>query len=398
MTQHTRFSPDTWCKRIAPLGFARFLLRRFGEIQVSQTAGSLTFTTLLALVPLLTVMLAVLTAFPMFGDISDAFMAFINETIVPSGASAVSEYLHEFKSQAAKLTSIGIIVMVITSLLLIHTIETTFNRIWRVKHTRPLLLRMSVYWALLTLGPVLVGFSLSASAYFLKNSYLNHYPLLATLLRLGGQLAFSTAALWVLYRVVPNRYVPARHALIGAVTTAVLLETAKWGFGLYISNFNSYQLIYGAFAAIPVFLVWLQLLWTILIGGALLTASLSYWHGQAYLDAHDTRVPFENMVSILTMLHHASQNGQSLSIRDLRQHIHMGYDELGDLLDRLAAHDYIAAERTGWILKTAAEHIRIDTLFRQFVYQPDTQNPSSLSAPLSTAQTLADLSRHTETA
>ena len=153
-----------------PCRFLRFVSQRFNEANILQTAGSLTFTTLLALVPLLTVILIVLAAFPMFGDISAHFMDLVHRIIVPSGASAIADYLDRFKEQAVRMTALGIAVMAVTSLLLIQTIDQTLNRIWRVQRGRPWWISLTVYWALLTIGPLLVGISLSVSAYGLAQN------------------------------------------------------------------------------------------------------------------------------------------------------------------------------------------------------------------------------------
>lgn len=138
-------------------GFALFVWKRFNEIRVPQVSASLTFTTLLALVPVLTVALAVVSAFPMFDSLSAAFVGFVNQTVVPQGVDTVFEYINEFKQKASQLTAIGVIMLGVTSLMLIQTIDQTFNRIWRVNTQRPLVMQFLVYWALLTLGPLALG-------------------------------------------------------------------------------------------------------------------------------------------------------------------------------------------------------------------------------------------------
>ena len=167
-----RIRQAAWLQHRIP-AFARFLWQRFDEVNVPQVSASLTFTTLLALVPLFTVTLVVITAFPMFGDISEQFNRFITGVLIPAaGADAVGEYLLEFRRQASNLTAIGIIIMMVTSLMLIQTIERTFNHIWRVQRQRPVLMRVLVYWTLLTLGPLVIGFGMSAWNLLLKNSAL----------------------------------------------------------------------------------------------------------------------------------------------------------------------------------------------------------------------------------
>ena len=163
---------------------------------------------------------------------------------------------------------------------------------------------------------------------------------------------------------------PARHALIGAALTAVLLDLAQRGFGWYVGTFNSYTLIYGAFAAIPVFLIWLNLLWMLLLTGAVLTASLSYWQDDAFRRSFRTHGRFDDVLKILLMLYRAQNDGLTLCVQDFRSRINMGYDELGDLLEKLARHGYVYQGQHGWVLKTNAEHIGLDELFKLFVYRP----------------------------
>ncbi len=333
------------------------------EIRLWQVSGSLTFTTLLALVPVLTIVLVLVSAFPIFGDVTLQFMEFVNTIIVPSGAVAVWDYLNEFNKQASKLTAVGIVMMLITSLLLIQTIDQTFNRIWRVRRPRSAWLQFPVYWALLTFMPILL--SLGVSAISQTTEFSGSLKMLAW-------FVFDVLVLYVLYRVVPNRFVPVQHALCGALLTTVLLKCAKIGFDSYIQSFNSYQLIYGAFSAIPVFLIWLHLLWTIILFGAVLTASLSYWQGAAYLRPKGQQALFNDVVQILLMLRRAQADGRALRVQNFRQHVNMGYDELGDLLERLEDMGYIGSHKHGWLLKKSLEHITLRDLVSKFVYMPST--------------------------
>lgn len=359
-------------------GFLWFVCRRFMEIRVPQVSASLTFTSLLALVPVLTVALVVVSAFPMFDTLSASFVQFVNQTIVPQGVGTVLEYIEAFKEKASGLTAIGIIMLVVTSLMLIQTIDQTFNRIWRVGTPRPVWMQFLVYWALLTFGPVMLGISVSLWSSLLKHSPLGeNYPLLAASVCIAASLLFSTLLLWLLYRLVPNRFVPARHALAGAAVTAVLLEAARYGFAWYIGTFDGYTLIYGAFSAIPFFLLWLNLLWMLVLSGAVLTASLSYWRGEAFRRGFDARGRFDDVLKILCLLHEAQQSGRALKVQDLRPHINMGYDELGELLEKLSRHGYVYHGKEGWILKTHAEAIRLSDLFRLFVYRPHGFNGGS---------------------
>ncbi len=351
--------------------FAWFVVRRFDEERVPQAAASMTFTTLLALVPVLTVMVAVASIFPVFDRWSDSFVSFVNQTIVPQGADMVFDYIDAFRDQANRLTAIGSVMLVVTSLMLIRTIDNAFNHIWRVNTQRPWMMQFLVYWALLTFGPLSLGVGISFMVGSVQDSVLSSgAQQWADALKTAARLAFMTVLLWGLYRFVPNRFVPARQAFVGALITAFCLETARFLFTWYMGNFDGYRSIYGAFAAVPFFLLWLNLLWTLLLGGAVLTSSLSYWQGEAFRRGFDSRGRFDDVLKILLLLDAAQKEGRTLSVQEFRRHINMGYDELGELLEKLARYGYIYSGRQGWVLKTGADSIELSELFKLFVYRP----------------------------
>ena len=351
--------------------FAWFVVRRFSEERVPQAAASMTFTTLLALVPVLTVIVAVASIFPVFDRWSDSFVSFVNQTIVPQGADMVFDYIDAFRDQANRLTAIGSVMLVVTSLMLIRTIDNAFNRIWRVNTQRPWMMQFLVYWALLTFGPLSLGVGISFMVGSVQDSVLSSGAQQWTdALKTAARLAFMTVLLWGLYRFVPNRFVPARQAFVGALITAFCLETARFLFTWYMGNFDGYRSIYGAFAAVPFFLLWLNLLWTLLLCGAVLTSSLSYWQGEAFRRGFDSRGRFDDVLKILLLLDAAQKEGRTLSVQEFRRHINMGYDELGELLEKLARYGYIYSGRQGWVLKTGADSIELSELFKLFVYRP----------------------------
>ncbi|MFC2541034.1 YihY family inner membrane protein [Neisseria sp. DTU_2020_1000833_1_SI_GRL_NUU_006] len=361
--------------------FARFVVRRFDEERVPQAASSMTFTTLLALVPVLTVMVAVASIFPVFDRWSDSFVSFVNQTIVPQGAEMVFDYINDFRDQAGKLTAIGSVMLMVTSLMLIRTIDNTFNRIWRVNTQRPWMMQFLVYWALLTFGPLSLGVGISFMVGSFQGSALASFvpQWMGGVLQTLGTLFFATLLLWCLYRFVPNRFVPGRHAFIGALITAFCLETARFLFAWYMGNFDGYRSIYGAFAAVPFFLAWLNLLWTLLLGGAVLTSSLSYWQGEAFRRDLDSSRRFDDVLKILILLNDAQEEGRALTVQEFREYINMGYDKLGELLEKLAQSGYIYNGRQGWVLKTGADSIELGELFKLFVYRRSTDRRDEIS-------------------
>ncbi|QEY24332.1 YihY family inner membrane protein [Neisseria animalis] len=351
-------------------GFAVFVVRRFHEERVPQVAASLTFTTLLALVPVLTVTVVAASAFPVFDEWSDTFVQFVNRTIVPQGADLVFDYINAFKEKAKGLTAIGSLMLLVTSLMLIQTIDDAFNRIWRVGTRRPLMMQFLVYWALLTFGPLSLGVGVSLLLGLMRDSGVEADTFWAEWLKTAASVGFATLLLWGLYRFVPNRFVPARQALAGALVTAVCLEIARALFAWYMGRFDGYASIYGAFAAVPFFLLWLNLLWSLVLAGAVLTSSLSYWQGEAFRRGLDARGRFDDVLKILLLLDSAQQEGRAMPIQEFRRHINMGYDELGELLEKLARHGYVYVGKQGWVLKTGAEAIGLAELFKLFVYRP----------------------------
>ncbi|HJV06352.1 MAG TPA: YihY family inner membrane protein [Chromobacteriaceae bacterium] len=361
----------------AQLGFSRFLLRRMGDHRVMQVAGSLTFTTLLALVPLLTIALTVMSAFPVFSDYSTRFKVMLLSTLVPEFAGKViSVYMRQFADNAEKLTAAGIIMLGVTALMLMSTVERTFNAIWRVRRGRPLLQQSMVYWTVLTLGPVVLAGSLMSWRWLFKLTHFErNLPMLAHALETGGSIVLTALVLSLIFRIVPNRFVPFRHAAGGALLTAILLELTKVGFGFYIGKVASYQLVYGAFASVPIFLLWVYCLWLVVLAGAVFTASLSYWDGQAWQRHLAPRRRFLDALELLLLLDEAQQQGRALAPLELRQRVQVGYDELGLVLDRLARHGYVQkGQRDAWVLMKKPSAITLAELFELFVYRADPAN------------------------
>ncbi len=363
------------------LQFFRFLISRAEQLDITRVSSSLTFTTLLAMVPFFTIALIVISAFPMFSDITEGFNDFITNTLMPdASAKIIGEYVYSFRDKASNLTAIGIIALAISAILLIMTIERTFNQIWQVSRPRPLVKRLLIYWAVLTLGPVAIGVATSSWALLLKESnFAFYYPIAAKLIQIVSSIIFTTFALFLLYRFVPSAYVPMTHALVGAAITAIILETIRRGFTYYVSNFNSYELIYGAFATIPIFLLWLNLLWLILLLGAVLTASLSYWKGSVFLFKNNPAKIYEDALTTLILLHEAQNKKTAMRTQDFRQYVDLGFDEIGDLLENLANLNYIEESSSGWILKTNAANINIGKLFEEFVYYPEETAPQYIN-------------------
>ena len=253
----------------------RTLRARFREDRLGLTASSLTFTTLISLVPLLTVMLAVFSAFPMFASFQDALQKYLLQTLVPPDiASQVLRALNQFAAKAKGVGSVGLVFLFLAALALMLTIDRTLNGIWRVRSPRPIAQRVLVYWAAATLGPLALGVSLSLTSYALSASkgFVAVLPGGVALLLNAVEFLLLAAAFVGLFHYVPNTHVRWRHALAGGAFSAIGIELAKRLLGWYLQAVPTYTVIYGALAAVPIFLIWIYVVWVIVLLGAVIAA------------------------------------------------------------------------------------------------------------------------------
>ncbi|NLY57903.1 MAG: YihY family inner membrane protein [Gammaproteobacteria bacterium] len=257
--------------------FCRYLVRRFGEDNCPKNAAALTYTTLFAVVPVMTVTYAMLAAIPAFNQVSGQIEGFIFDNFVPSTGATLRDYLSEFSQQARQLTGVGVALLMVTAFLMLVNIEKSFNAIWRIRQPRRGLSSFLLYWAVLSLGPLLLGAGFVVSTYLASLSFLTGDAVLASAWKqvLGWlPLLLSIAAFTLIFVAVPNTRVRLRHGLAGGVLVALLFEGAKACFALYVALFPSFQLIYGAFAAFPLFLLWIYVSWLIILFGAELVCNL----------------------------------------------------------------------------------------------------------------------------
>jgi membrane protein len=365
-----RFHPVTQLARLGD--FVRFVAARFFEDRCPQAAASLAYTTLLALVPLVTVAITMLAAFPVFGDIMTQLKIFLLTNMVPETAGRIiTVYMVQFSEKAARLTMIGIAFLIVTALLLIQTIDRTFNTIWRVRQQRGFVHRFLTYWAVLTVGPLLLGASLSVTYYLLTLSlgYVKHLPLVGTIsLQLVPPL-LMVLTFSLLYFAVPNRYVPFRHALVGGVVAGIGFELMKRGFAWYITSFPTYKLVYGAFAAFPIFLVWIYVSWLVILVGAVIAAALSHWRGGAWLQRRYPGWSFVAALRVLGELVAAQHSGHTVTLAALRRRVQLGLEDLEEILDQLRAANIVRrAEHGSWLLSRSPDEIRAADVYRLFVF------------------------------
>ena len=363
------------------LNFARFVLRRFGEDRCLQIASSLTYTTLLSLVPLVTITLTVIAAFPVFSGVLAELKLFILGNLVPQAAAKViTVYMQQFSENAARLTMLGIVFLGVTALMLMLTIDHAFNTIWRVARQRPLLNRVLTYWAMLTLGPLMIGASLSLTSYLVSLSlgWVSHIPAIGVLVLKWIPVLLTTLAFALLYSIVPNRFVPPSHALVGGVIAGLAFEAMKKFFTLYVTSFGSYKLVYGTFASLPIFLLWIYLSWVVVLLGAVIAASLSHWRGEAWRIEKTPGRQFYDALAILMALCRAQQRGEPVRLQQLTREVRLGLDDLEDILEQLGQANW--ARRIvggGWALVREPDGIRVAEVYRLFVFQPVSFLPGS---------------------
>ncbi|KEY57241.1 virulence factor BrkB family protein [Serratia sp. DD3] len=256
--------------------FGRLLIKRIDADGLSMLAGHLAFVSLLSLVPLITVVFALFAVFPMFADISIQLKNFIFSNFMPAAGHVIQRYLEQFVANSNKMTAVGICGLIITALLLISSVDTVLNTIWRSKNKRSMVFSFAVYWMVLTLGPLLVGASMAISSYLLSQTWLVQTgvnSLVDEVLRVFP-LLLSWVSFWLLYSIVPTLRVPPKDALVGALVAGVLFELGKKGFAFYVTMFPSYQLIYGVLAVIPILFLWVYWSWCIVLLGAEITVTL----------------------------------------------------------------------------------------------------------------------------
>ena len=352
--------------------FAHFLWQRFLDDKCFETAGALSYTTLFAIVPLLAAVLAIVSAFPVFAEWRDRFSDFIFRNFVPSAGSAVQGFLLQFADNASKLTALGILFLLVSALMMMASIEDRFNRIWRVQIKRSHGSRLLLYWTALTIGPLLV-----VGVLVLVSSFIATGRPDAQGATQGGtwvsllSFVLTWLILLAMYMLIPNRTVAFRHAGIAAVVAAILFEIARALFALYVTHVPSYQQIYGALAAVPLFLIWVYFSWAIVLLGASLAAAIAAFE---YRPLHERLPPGCEFIGLLRVLQHfaaAQREGTELHSEELCRREHFLADELLQryLGDLHAAGLVTRVEAGGWVLSRDLATVDLADLYRAGQYR-----------------------------
>lgn len=324
---------------------AQTLRERFREDRLGLTASSLTFTTILALVPFVTVALALFTAFPIFGELQVVLQRWLVDSLVPDSISRqVLGYLTQFAAQASRLGVAGFSILLVTALALILTIDRTLNNIWRVRRLRPLGQRVLIYWAAITLGPVVLGASLALTSYVMSASGGLVRAVPDGLRLLFDSIEFLVLALGMaaLYHYVPNTPVKWRHAWAGGLFVAVCIELAKKVLAIYLGKVPTYSVVYGAFATLPILLVWIYVAWVIVLLGAVVTAYLPSLLAGVARRGTVAGWTFQLAVEVLQQLHRVRhQHIKGLRPGQLAQLLRVDGLQLAPVLEALTALDWV---------------------------------------------------------
>jgi membrane protein len=347
-------------------GFFALVVRRFARHEATQNAAALTYTTLLSLVPLMAVTLVLFSAFPVADRVNVVIQDFVFQNFVPTAGEVLQQHLAEFSAKASRLTGPGTVFLAVTALLMMATIDRALNAIWEVKSTRSLASKFLTYWAVLSLGPILIGASVLVTSYIVSLPILSE----AASSGLGRQLlgmtpvAASAIAFTMIYAIVPNRRIRLGHALIGGIFAAVLFEVAKRGFALYITQFPTYQAIYGALATIPIFLVWLYLSWIIVLLGAEVTHCLSIYRWSSS-DQGRERSGMGDAIEVMLALDDYAARGDAPTTEVLAgQRRRWLEPQLEDLLNQLRGLHWVHMTRDGgWVLARRLDEATLHDLY-----------------------------------
>ncbi len=367
----TTTSAGTLGRRLAAVrGFPLYVVRRFNRDGCFAASGALSYTTLLSLVPLGVIVLGILSAFPGFGSVRADALGLVFRNFVPAVGEEAARWVQTFADSATQTTALGVAGIAATGVLLLATIEDQLNVIWRVTLSRPWGQRILIYWTLITLGPLMVGTSLTLSAYFqiaARRAGFDTQALeIATEGWLNASVAFvpsllELAASTLLYRLMPNCPVRWRDAIGGAVITTATVEALKIGFAIYIGSFAAYQTVYGALAAIPIFLLWMYVSWMAVLLGAVVAASLPTWRRDGRLaDPGEAGSRLGFSLVLLAVLARARRTGAASRSEAMATELGASIAAVDARLARLARAGFAARTQSGgWVL---ARDLEIATL------------------------------------
>ncbi len=352
----------------------RLIAARFSQDRCAHMAAALTFTTLLSTVPILVILLTVLSVIPAFADVAEGLRKFLAADMAPESASKLASfYLTQFSESAGELVALSMAFLAVTALILMLSIDHALSTIWHVSRPRPLMQRVLIYWLVLTLGPLLVGGSLSLTTWLVAISVGYATPIsgLGVFSLKVTPILLTAPAFTFLFRVVPNRYVPMRHAVIGGVISALAFESMNSFFALYIAHLPSFKPVNAALATVPAFLLWVYLSWISVLLGGVVASSLSHWRSTDRQQPD----PVAHLYYALCMLRLMNKGLRSGSVQTLPifcEKLRVGFDVLEQILAKLQRANVVSKlAGQGWGMVREPELVRLKELHRLFVFDPD---------------------------
>lgn len=346
--------------------FIQFVVRHFIEDDCTYHASALAFSSILAIVPLMSIGLAILSIFPVFESLATTIQNFVFVNFVPTTGQIIQNYMQIFATQVTKLSFFGVVFLFVLAILVLYTIEQSMNKIWRVNVSRRGILAFLLYWAIVSLAPFLLVISLAVSSYIISIPMMRSYDVPALLNY--TPLFFSLAGFTFLFVAVPNCKVRFLHGFYGAIVATLLFESAKYAFALYLKNYNIYELVYGAFATIPIFIIWIYWAWLI----TLLGAEVSYAFSVHYQRRPGTPLDgFTHALLWLYQLRLAQLEGKSLTVDDLIDASTHAYEvDIGEMLKQLSNLQLIKATNYGdYILSRNLSHLTLYDLTQLLPYR-----------------------------
>ena len=337
--------------------FARYAVARYNGDSCLRIAASLSYTSLLALVPLIAIAVAVISAFPVFDSARSELGTLLLSYVAPHAGAQVLGYIDRFVANTGQLTTLGVVGLTIVAVMLLATVESALNGIWRVREPRPWVARLIAYWTLLTLGPLFLAAGLSLSSTALTGARIvglsGEFGTARELVSRLAPFAFAVVGFAALYVALPNRQVKIRHAAAGGLVAAVLFEALKRAFGVFVAGIGSVQAIYGALAALPLFLIWMYFTWSVVLFGAVVAAAWPEW----LVARRDTAVPRQSPLSrlaralqVLSALQPAARGGRRPLGDDLLAVAGGDREGLVQALVALEAGGYVARTEDGRLL------------------------------------------------
>lgn len=352
-----------------------FLWRRMGALRLPQVAGSLSYTTVLSLVPLLVIVLSILTILPQFQGFQKEIQNFMADNLMPARMSkVVMQQITTFTERSSRLSLVGGIFLIFSSLSTMAIIDRAFDDIWQIKRRSSFRRNVAIYWAVLTLGPFVFGGALLLINYLMHSLNFNRIPVLGAMLSWILPFALSMLSFAALYVFVPNRKVLWKDALVGGFVAAVIFLLLSKSFSAVFKSFSGYAILYGAFSIIPAFFLWLYVFWWGILFGAGITANLpilKYERWRRETRAGD-RLPEALMV--LYLLHQAQKSpARMMSWGALQQQIKLNSEELAFIVESLQSLGWVGKVQRvdggyGWALIADGAQVRLADVYDAFVF------------------------------